>query len=139
MTAAAQLASGTDILRISLHILGATIWVGGQIVLAGLVPVLREAGEGVPQKAARAFARLSWPAFILLVITGFWNYGLKSHDGVSYPWQMVFGLKFLVVIAAGVGAYLHSKAQTPARRGATAGIGLLASFIALVLGVALAG
>lgn len=139
MTAAAQLASGSDILRISLHILGATIWVGGQIVLAGLVPVLREAGEGVPQKAARAFARLSWPAFFLLVITGFWNYGLKSHDGVSYPWQMVFGLKFLVVIAAGVGAYLHSKAQTPARRGATAGIGLLASLIALVLGVALAG
>jgi hypothetical protein len=52
---------------------------------------------------------------------------------------MVFGVKFLVVIAAGVGAYLHSKAQTPARRGATAGIGLLASLVALVLGVALAG
>ncbi|NBV26561.1 MAG: hypothetical protein EBR99_04540 [Actinobacteria bacterium] len=68
MTAAAHLASGMDILRTSLHILGVAVWVGGQIVLAGLVPVLRDAGEGVPQKAARAFARLSWPAFVLVVI-----------------------------------------------------------------------
>ena len=141
MTAAAHLASGMDILRISLHILGVAVWVGvgGQIVLAGLVPVLRDAGEGVPQKAARAFARLSWPAFVLVVITGFWNYGLEFKTGATYGWQMVFGVKFLAVIAAGVGAYLHSKAQTPARRGATAGIGLLASLVALVLGVALAG
>lgn len=139
MTAAAHLASGMDILRISLHVLGASVWVGGQIVLAGLVPTLREAGDGVPQKAARAFARLSWPAFALVVVTGFWNYALKNHDGVTYGWQMVFGVKFLAVIAAGAGAYLHAKAQTPGRRGATAGIGLLASLIAMVLGVALAG
>ncbi len=140
MTAVVNLASGMDVLRISLHVLAATVWVGGQIVLAGLVPVLREAGDGVPQKAARAFARLSWPAFVLAVVTGFWNYALLANNHtLSYPWQMVFGLKFLAVIAAGVGAYLHSKAQTPARRGATAGIGLLASLIALVLGVALAG
>ena len=101
MTAAALLASGMDILRISLHVLGASVWVGGQIVLAGLVPTLREAGDGVPQKAARAFARLSWPAFVLVVVTGFWNYALKNHDGVTYGWQMVFGFKFLAVIAAG--------------------------------------
>lgn len=140
MTAAVHLASGMDVLRISLHVLAASVWVGGQIVLAGLVPVLREAGDGVPQKAARAFARLSWPAFVLAVVTGFWNYAvLANHHKLPYSWQMVFGAKFLLVLAAGAGAYLHSKAQTASRRGATAGIGLLASLIAMVLGVALAG
>jgi len=33
-----------DIIRLFLHVLAATIWVGGQLVLAALVPVLRRFG-----------------------------------------------------------------------------------------------
>ena len=139
MVAAAHLAPALTIVRISLHVLAACVWIGGQIVLAGLVPTLRDAGQDVPQKVARAFARLSWPAFALLVFTGFWNYAIKNHDGVTYGWQAAFGVKFALVVLAGLGAYAHSKATSPARRGATAGIGLLASLGAMVLGVALAG
>ena len=39
-----MLAVSWDTIRLFLHVLAATIWVGGQLVLAALVPVLRRAG-----------------------------------------------------------------------------------------------
>ena len=38
-----------DTIRLFLHILAASVWVGGQIVLAGLVPRLKRAFPGAPQ------------------------------------------------------------------------------------------
>ena len=35
--------------RLFLHVLAASIWVGGQLVLAGLVPTVRRFGEGPDQ------------------------------------------------------------------------------------------
>jgi putative copper export protein len=139
MLAATHLAPGLTIVRLSLHVLAASIWIGGQIVMAGLVPTLREAGQDVPSKAARAFARLSWPAFAVLVITGFWNYAVEIHGTTTYGWQMVMGVKFVAVFGAGAGAWLHTRATTPSKRGMWAGIGLLGSLLAMVLGVTLAG
>lgn len=57
-------------LRLFVHLLAATVWVGGQLVLAALVPALRAAGPGVPAAAARAFSRVAWPAFGVLLVTG---------------------------------------------------------------------
>jgi putative copper export protein len=139
MLASTSLASASDVLRISLHVLAACVWVGGQAVMAGLVPVLRGGGDSLPAKAARAFARLSWPAFVVAIATGFWNFAVLNADKPGSAWQMVFGLKLLAVIAAGAFAFLHTKAQTASKRGMTAGIGFLASIVAVVLGVALAG
>jgi putative copper export protein len=62
-----------DELRLFAHLLAATIWVGGQLVLAALVPALRAAGPDVPGAAARAFSRVAWPAFAVLLLTGIWN------------------------------------------------------------------
>lgn len=135
----AHLAPGLDVLRISLHIVAASVWVGGQVVMAGLVPTLRSGGSDFPAKAARAFARVSWPAYALVIITGLWNYMDVNRNGASYGWQFVFALKFILVIAAGALAYLHTRAQSASQRGMTAGLGFLASVTALVLGVALAG
>ena len=39
--------------RLFLHVLAATIWVGGQFTLAGLVPVLRPLGPDATRAAAR--------------------------------------------------------------------------------------
>ena len=134
-----HLASSLTVLRLALHVLAATVWVGGQFVVAGLLPTLRTMGDGAPQKIARAFGRLSWPAYWLLIATGVWNYLAIAHASATSGWNAVFGIKMVAVAAAGLGAYLHTKASTPRARGMYAGIGTLASIVALVLGVALAG
>jgi putative copper export protein len=59
-----------DTIRLFLHVLAATVWVGGQITLAALVPVLRRAGADIPRTAGRRFSQIAWPAFEVLVITG---------------------------------------------------------------------
>jgi putative copper export protein len=134
-----QLASGLDILRLSLHVLAASIWVGGQFVVLGLLPTVRGFGEGAPRKIAQAFGRLSWPAFWVLVATGVWNYLAINHAHASASWNAVFGVKMVLVVVAGAGTWLHTKATKPKSRGIYAGLGALASIAALVLGVAIAG
>jgi putative copper export protein len=134
-----QLADWTTIVRLSLHVLAACVWVGGQFVLAGLLPTVRGLGDTAPRKIAQAFARLSWPAFGLLLVTGFWNYFAVDHQHATGSWSVVFSVKMAFVVAAGVGTYLHTRAASPKAKGVWAGIGTLASIVALVLGVALAG
>jgi len=136
--AAAQLAPGLDILRISLHVFAATVWIGGQVVLAGLLPTVRGFGPDAPGKIARAFGRLSWPAFWLLVATGIWNAASVGSPHGS-GWDAVLGVKVLVVIVAGACVYAHTKVSSAQLRGITAGLGLLFSLVAMVLGVALSG
>lgn len=134
-----QLADTTSVIRLSLHVLEASVWVGGQFALAGLVPTIRGLGDGAAQKVARAFGRLSWPAYWLLIVTGFWNYASVDHQHASSGWNAVFGIKMLCVVVAGVGSYMHTKASSAKLRGIYAGVGMLASIAALVLGIAIAG
>ena len=74
-----------DTLRLFLHVLAAAVWVGGQITLAALVPALRAAGTEVPRAAARAFNRIAWPAFAVLVLTGVWNLTALTAIGADKP------------------------------------------------------
>ena len=53
--------------------LAAAVWIGGQVTLTALVPVLRRLGAQVPRAAARRFNQIAWPAFAILVITGIGN------------------------------------------------------------------
>jgi putative copper export protein len=134
----ARLADAETIVRLSLHVLAACVWVGGQIVLAGLIPTVRHLGEGATQKVARAFARLSWPAFWVLVATGVWNYVAMGRHA-SGAWNAAFGVKIVVVLLAGAATRLHTTASNAASRGLWASLSAFASIAALVLGVALAG
>ena len=138
-SATLHLASASTIVRLSLHVLAACVWLGGQIVVAGLLPTLRSLGDDAPRRIAQAFGRLSWPAFWLLVLTGFWNYAAVHGDTMSSSWNTAFGIKMLCVIVAGVGAFMHTRATTPRARGIYAGVGTLSTLAALILGVALAG
>ena len=70
-----------ETIRLFLHVLAATVWVGGQITLAALVPALRAAGRDVPKTAARAFNRVAWPAFGVLLLTGVWNVAAEGDMG----------------------------------------------------------
>jgi putative copper export protein len=138
-TATTQLASASTVVRLSLHILAACVWLGGQIVVAGLLPTIRSLGEEAPRKVAQAFGRLSWPAFWLLILTGFWNYAAVHGSSQSSSWNAAFGAKMVMVVAAGVGIFLHARAKTPRARGIYAGIGTLATLIAMVLGILITG
>jgi putative copper export protein len=73
-----------ETVRLFLHVLAATVWVGGQLVLAAVVPALRRAGSDVPRVAARAFNRVAWPAFGVLVATGIWNIVAEGDRGSAY-------------------------------------------------------
>jgi putative copper export protein len=126
-------------IRLALHVLAASIWVGGQFTMAGLVPTARRAGAEVPQKLARALAVLLWPAFAVLVVTGFWNISAITLSGQSTAWKTVLIVKLVVVVIAGVGVYLHQRATTQRSLALWASVGGLASVAALVMGVFLAG
>jgi putative copper export protein len=134
-----MLASGLDTLRLTLHVLAASVWVGGQIVMAGLVGPSRRLGPEVAPALARAFARLAWPAYAVLVVTGFWNISTFHWAEQSGAWKTVLIVKIVVVAAAGLGTLLHSRATTRSAMAVWGSVGGLASVAALVMGVLLAG
>lgn len=93
-----------DAFRLFLHVLAASVWVGGQIVLAGLLPTARQLGDDAPRKLAVAFNRVAWPAFAVVVVTGLWSLVLIPLDQLAHPW---IELKVLAVALSGVGAAVH--------------------------------
>ena len=137
MNAAADIAPALAGVRLSLHVLAASVWVGGQITVAGLVPAARDLGEGAPRRVARAFARLSWPAYGVLLVTGIWNVA-ATHVG-SGPWRSLLVAKVAVALLAGVSAWLHGRARGRSGLAAWGAATGLTSVAALVMGVFLAG
>ena len=123
-------------IRLTLHVLAATIWVGGQFTLAGLLPVLR-AHEGLAKQAARAFNRIAWPAFGVLVLTGMWNLAEVDITQQSNVYQVTVFLKIVVAIVAGAAAAVHVAAQSKLALALGGAVGALASGAAVFLGVLL--
>jgi putative copper export protein len=134
----AQLAPALDGLRLSVHVLAASVWVGGQITIAGLVPTARQLGQDAPRRVARAFSRLSWPAYALLLVTGVWNVA-AAHSGQPRVWNVVLAGKIAIVLLAGLGAWLHSRAHSRTGLAAWGAVTSVCSVAALVMGVFLAG
>ena len=134
-----RLAAGLTALRLSLHVLAATIFVGGQFTVAGLVPTLRRMGTDAPKTVARQFARLQWPAYAVLVATGFWNIAALNNDHHTHAWTVVLVVKIVVVALTGAAAAIHSNARSKALIGMFGGIAGLGAVASLVLGVLLAG
>ena len=124
--------------RIFLHIFGATVWIGGQLLMASLVPVLRKISPDAPRKAAAQFGRLAWPFYGLTVITGIWIMAGLELDSVSSGYSAVLGVKLLVVALSGGAAAIHSNANSAAVRGITGALALAAGVTAMYLGVLLA-
>lgn len=134
-----MLADAPTIIRLSLHVLAAALWVGGQFTLAGLVPVLRRADREVAPAAGRRFAQIAWPAYGVLLATGLWNIAATHPESRSAAWQAVLFAKIAVFLLSGLSAWMHQRSSRPrdlAIWGALSGISAPA---ALVLGVALAG
>lgn len=127
----------TDTVRLFLHVLAATVWVGGQITLAALVPVLRAAGPDAPRRAARQFNKLAWAAFVVLIGTGVWNIAAVSPVRGSY--RRTLTVKLVVVALSGLAAAVHGRARSKALLAVSGALAALFALGALFIGVLLAG
>jgi uncharacterized membrane protein len=106
-----------------LHILGATVWVGGLIVVGALVPAIRNVTDDrrVIRAVAQRFGVVSWAALALQVVTG----SLLLFD---HAWSTALSIKIGLVMLSAILAAWHSVAarnQSPAVRGAIQGVILL--------------
>lgn len=118
-----------------LHVLGATVWVGGLIVLAGLVPAVRQAtgDRSVLQAMARRFGVISWTALGLQVVTGL----IMAID--RFPWSAALNWKVSLVMVSALLAAWHTtmaRDQSPAVRGAIQGSILVLALVILALATA---
>ncbi|HTK14858.1 MAG TPA: CopD family protein [Acidimicrobiia bacterium] len=128
--------------RLFLHVLGAAIWVGGQIALASIVPIARRVGGvEVTRAVARRFQQVAWPAFALLLATGVWNLVAEKVGDRSSQYQTTLLVKLLLVAVSGGCAFGHILVarRRPALGGALAGFALLTALGATFFGVLLAG
>jgi putative copper export protein len=132
------LAPPWDAVRLTVHVLAATVWVGGQLTLAALVPVLRRRDPELPRVAAAAFARVAWPAYGVLVASGIWNVVAVEPAG-DRAYQVVLGLKVAVVAASGLTAWAHTRARTTTGLAVYGALTGLTAMSAVLLGVLLAG
>jgi uncharacterized membrane protein len=126
-----------DHIRLFLHVVAATIWVGGQFTLAGLVPVLRPLGGDATRAAARRFNVIAWPAFGVLLVTGVWNL-LEVHVGdASDEYLVTTALKLVAVAVSGVGAAVHIVGRSKAALAVGGAMSSVGAIAALFLGVVL--
>jgi putative copper export protein len=126
-----------DTIRLFLHALAAAIWVGGQITLAALVPVLRRRAQPSRARLPAGSTRLPGPAFGVLVITGIWNI-IAVRSQITGSYEITLVVKLIVVLISGAAAALHVRARSTAGLvifGALTGVSALA---ALFLGILLA-
>jgi putative copper export protein len=133
-----MLAPPLDAVRLTLHVLAATVWVGGQIVMVGLLPTARRLGGDASRALARAFARMSWPAFVVLIVTGFWNVAADHPSRQSTAWKVVLGVKIAVVALAGAAALAHSRSTSKTWLAVWGSVAGVASIAALAMGILLA-
>ena len=132
-----MLSPSVDTLRLFIHVLSAAIWVGGQFVLAGIVPGLRKLGPEATRAAANGFAKIAWPAFGVAFMTGIWNVlavGTDLPDG----YNVTLGIKLLLVVAAGASAAAHAASSNKVIKGVTGALGAIMGITILFLGSLLA-
>lgn len=130
-----MLSPNWDMFRLFLHVLAATVWVGGQIVLAGVVPALRSRGlEMAPRIIARAYARIAWPALGVLLLTGVWNLTAVDVTDTTPEYQQTLMVKLLFVAVSGGAAAVHSVGRSKLALALGGALGLLGALGAFFCG-----
>lgn len=134
-----------------LHVLAATVWIGGQVTVAAVIPLLR-GQAGLAAAAGRRYQAIAWPAFAVLVVTGLLNaadadIGWGDLTATSAGRTLLVKLGFVFV--SGLAAAVHAFLQAPRSRGGAApgaaasaalgSVSLLAAVVAALFGVVIAG
>ena len=132
-----MLSPTADSIRLFLHVLAASVWVGGQIVLGGLVPKLRQVAPESLKVAANAFARIAWPAFAVVVVTGMWNTLDITVGDMTTEYQVSLFVHVLLAMAAAMFVVIHSVGQTKLALALGGALGLLTSLGAMFVGILL--
>ena len=128
-----------DTVRLSVHIIAATIWVGGQLTLAGLVPGARAIDENLPKTLARRFNTFAWPAYGVLVVTGLWNIdAVRGFHTGDTAWRATLVLKVVVVGVSGLSAFAHQRSRSTLGLAVWGTLTSLSAIGALWVGVMLA-
>jgi putative copper export protein len=134
-----------------MHIVAACIWIGGQVTVAAIIPLLRDQGE-LARRVGRRYQTVAWPAFAVLIVTGVVNIGnaglhwsqlLDNSAGRTLVFKLV--LVALSGLAAGVHSFLQAPRRVRSNGGSAVGsavlgsISLVAALLAALYGVAIAG
>jgi len=127
-----------DSLRTYLHLLGVAVWLGGQIVLAGVVPKLRKSNPDALINIAKGYASIAWPAMILIVFTGAWGLAATDASDKTTAYLVTFGIKMLLVASTVIATLIHSNGTSKLAKGLGGAIGLIATLFAAYCGVLLA-
>lgn len=125
--------------RLFVHVLAATVWVGGQLTLAGLVPGLRALSPDAPRAVARRFNRIAWPAYGVLLATGVWNMAAVHVTRRDRYYLATLAAKLGVVTLSGISAWAHAVSRTRRRLAAWGALTGLSAVAALFLGLLLHG
>ena len=133
-----------------LHIVAACIWIGGQVTVAAIIPMLRDQRD-LARRVGRQYQAIAWPAFAALIVTGLLNVanaGLRWSLLFDSPAGRTLVIKLAFVALSGVAAGVHVVVQAPRRRDAGSSavgwsavlgsISLVAALLAALYGVAIA-
>ena len=129
-----MLSPNLDTLRLFVHVLAASVWVGGQIALAGVVPGVRRVSPEATRAIARGFARVAWPAFAVVVLTGFWNLAEVDVSNTSTEYQITLFLKIALAMVSGAAAVVHQVGRSRAALAIGGAVGLVAALAAMFCG-----
>jgi putative copper export protein len=102
----------------AVHLVAASVWTGGLLVLAFSVTAIRSATDDteVLRAVARMFARVSWVAMGVAIVSGLWLFdfwNLQVSD-LSLKWGLI-GLSIAIALIH----QLTAKRTPPAIRGIT--------------------
>ena len=123
--------------RLFLHVLAASVWVGGQIALAGVIGAARRHEPTVTAVLARAFARVASPAFAVLLITGLWSLTAVDLGNTSAAYQITVFVKIALAVLSAMFAVIHSVGRSRLALALGGALGLVSALGAMFLGILL--
>lgn len=127
----------TDTIRLFLHVLSASVWVGGQVALAGIVPALRRKHPQATKTVAAAFSRVAWTSLGIAILTGIWNLIAVDVADAQWRYTLTAFVHVFFSFAAGGSAAVHTFGKSKLALALGGALGLLFSLGALFLGILL--